>query len=164
MPESQNLPLVRRQEGRCTFLRVAGVRPAEAREGEKETPQSATAQRGRKKVTPEDVAQLVKEGREHEFYCSPDWRKKRRRVLRRDKGECQLCKARGRYRKAVLVHHVLHLKDRPDLALCDTYTDGEGVERRQLISVCRECHETVCHPERMRKQVKERFVTQERWD
>ncbi len=52
----------------------------------------------------------------------------------------------------------------PDLALCDTYTDGEGVERRQLISVCRECHETVCHPERMRKQVKERFVTQERWD
>lgn len=115
-------------------------------------------------MTPEDVAQLVKEGREHEFYCSPDWRQKRRRVLRRDRGECQLCKARGRYRKAVLVHHVLHLKDRPDLALCDTYTDGEGVERRQLISVCRECHETVCHPERMCKQGKERFVTQERWD
>ncbi len=115
-------------------------------------------------MTSEDIAQLVGSGREHEFYCSPEWRKKRRCVLRQDRGECQLCKARGRYRKAALVHHVLHLKDRPDLALSDTYTDGEGSEHRQLISVCRECHETVCHPERMRKNREKRFTTDERWD
>ena len=115
-------------------------------------------------MTGEEAARLVEEGREHLFYCSRDWKRKRRQILCRDRFECQLCKARGRYRRAVLVHHVLHLKDRPDLALSDTYTDGEGVEHRQLLSVCRECHETVCHPERMRKQGKERFVTQERWD
>lgn len=112
----------------------------------------------------EEIVGLVAEGGEHAFYCSTAWRRKRRQILRRDKYECQLCRARGRYRKAELVHHVNHLKDRPDLALSDTYTDGDGTEQRQLISVCRECHETVCHPERMRKNFREKFTTEERWD
>lgn len=111
-----------------------------------------------------DPGALVNAGREHEFYCSAAWHRKREEILRRDRHECQICKSRGRYTRAEIVHHVLHLKDRPDLALSDTYRDGDGVERRQLISVCRDCHETVCHPERMRKERKKKFVTEERWD
>ena len=115
-------------------------------------------------MTPGEIVLLVGEGKEHLFYCSTEWKRKRREVLARYKYECQICKAHGKYRKADLVHHVNDLKERPDLALCDAYTDGEGVEHRQLVSVCRECHETVCHPERMRKNAGNRFSTVERWD
>lgn len=85
-------------------------------------------------------------------------------VLESDRWECQVHKARGRYRRAELVHHVIHLGDRPELGLADSYVDEQGVEHRQLISVCRECHETVCHPERMRRAEKKGFVAEERWD
>lgn len=97
------------------------------------------------------------------FYDSPEWRRKRRQILLSDRHECQLCKACGVYTPAVIVHHVRHLEDAPELALCDTYTDAHGVERRQLISVCRDCHENVCHPERLRHNSSEP-ATAERWD
>ena len=42
----------------------------------------------------------------------------RREVLQADRYECQICKAKyRRYRQADTVHHVNHLKTRPDLAL-----------------------------------------------
>ena len=90
--------------------------------------------------------------------------KKRVEILAADRYECQICKARGRYKKAELVHHVRHLRDHPELALSDTYVDSDGQEQRQLISVCKDCHEAVCHPERMRKAEKEKFLQEERWD
>lgn len=108
---------------------------------------------------------LIESGDPHLFYVSSRWLRKREEILRMDRYECQLCKQRGRYRKAELVHHVNHVKDRPDLALSDEFVGADGVRRRQLISVCRECHETVCHPERMKKSSrKSRFTTPERWD
>lgn len=115
-------------------------------------------------MTTREVFDLVEAGREHAFYCSAAWHRKRDAVLKRDRYECQICKSRGKYKRAELAHHVQHLKDRPDLALADTYPGEDGQERRQLISVCKDCHETVCHPERMRKNTKEKFQTEERWD
>lgn len=99
------------------------------------------------------------------FYDSWDWKKKRKEILRRDHYECVFCKARGHHSRATIVHHVLHLEDRPDLALADTYTDPHGEEHRQLVSVCRECHETVCHPGRMGESMPAKpRLTGERWD
>lgn len=95
------------------------------------------------------------------FYHWGAWEALRQEVLRLDHYECQICKARGRYRRAEIVHHVKHLKDRPDLAL-SIYDRGE----RQLISLCRQCHEEE-HPERMtRYQYAKRGkpITEERWD
>lgn len=82
--------------------------------------------------------------------------------MRMDKHECVLCRARGRYSRAVIVHHVNHYDEHPELALDVWYTDSDGVERRNLISVCRKCHETVCHPERLREFTAP--TTTERWD
>lgn len=111
------------------------------------------------------LKELIASGNVHSFYVSAKWHKKRDEILRKDRYECQLCKNRGRYRRAVLVHHVKHVKNRPDLAISDYYTDDNGKSHRQLISVCRECHETVCHPERMKKDsASSRFTTEERWD
>jgi len=104
---------------------------------------------------------LIEDGREHLFYCGSKWQRARKYVLRLDRYECQLCKSRGQYAKATHVHHVQHLKQRPDLAL-SVFDDGGG---RQLVSVCRACHEE-CHPERapaMAVRVN-RFSTVERWD
>lgn len=115
-------------------------------------------------MEPERIAELIGRGDEHMFYVSGAWQRKRREVLQADRWECQIHKARGRYRRAELVHHVLHLRDRPELGLADYYTDEAGIEHRQLISVCRECHETVCHPERMGQKERGGFAAEERWD
>lgn len=106
---------------------------------------------------------LIAQGNEARFYDWPEWDARRGDALKLDKGECFLCRIRRkRYRKAVLVHHVKHLKDRPDLAL--SLFDPDTGER-QLVSLCRSCHEDE-HPERRwRKATAFRSpVTEERWD
>ena len=99
----------------------------------------------------------------HDFYISADWQRVRREVLKADKYECQICKRKGRYTKAIIVHHVNHLKDKPEWSLKKTYIDENGKEKRNLISVCRDCHETECHPERLRQYRTEEPLTVERW-
>lgn len=96
------------------------------------------------------------------FYLSKEWRRLRDKILRRDHFECAECRKRGRYTKAVIVHHVKHRDRFPELELSETFTDDNGVERLNLISVCRDCHETVCHPERLRHTSAP--ITAERWD
>lgn len=102
---------------------------------------------------------LISEGREIIWYNEAAWQRIRAQVLKLDHYECQLCKANGRHRRAVIVHHVKHLKDRPDLAL--SIWDGK---ERQLVSVCRTCHEAL-HPERaLLPRSGKHPVTKERWD
>ena len=84
------------------------------------------------------------------FYHTTAWEKKRREILKRDRGACQACRAKGRYRRADTVHHVVHLKDAPELALTDT----------NLVSLCAACHEDM-HPE-FRYKAKG-FRNTERW-
>ncbi|HZK71503.1 MAG TPA: HNH endonuclease, partial [Clostridia bacterium] len=89
------------------------------------------------------------------FYESKYWRRLRKDVLNDDKWECQICKIqKHKYTKANHVHHVNYLKLHPELALSKFYIDDDGNVKRQLISVCKNCHETVCHPERLRWNVK----------
>ena len=99
----------------------------------------------------------------HRFYKWSRWRAVREDVLRADRYECQTCKVKyKRYRPADTVHHVNHLKDRPDLALEMYYTDpATHRKRRNLVSLCHECHEEA-HGYRKKKD----FVplTEERWD
>lgn len=106
------------------------------------------------------LIQLIAAGQEAKFYSWTEWEHVREEVLMLDRHECQRCKTlRHRYHKAVLVHHVKHLKDRPDLAL--SIWDGN---ERQLVSLCRACHEEV-HPERQwRKIFRREYITSERWD
>lgn len=112
----------------------------------------------------EKIRQQVEEGHELRFYNSRIWDRTRAAVLKLDHNECQRCKAAGRYHKAEAVHHVLHLEDRPDLAL-EIFDPATG--QRQLVSLCRACHERE-HPERLRqRQATEKeksFETVERWD
>lgn len=95
----------------------------------------------------EKLRKLIAEGNEHAFYLWRDWKELAEKVRERDNHECQLCKSHGRYSHGTIVHHIKHLRERPDLALseCDPDT-GE----RQLVTVCKHCHETE-HPEAFRQ-------------
>lgn len=105
---------------------------------------------------------MIAAGTSDDFYDWTEWVRTRAQVLSLDQKECQICKQYGRYRKAVIVHHVRHLKDRPDLAL--SVVDPDTGER-QLISLCRACHEAQ-HPERGLKKYPTPAapLTEERWD
>lgn len=105
---------------------------------------------------------LLAAGTSNRFYDWPEWERVRGDVLRLDNNECQVCKSLHRVGSADLVHHVKHLKERPDLAL-SVFDPDTG--ERQLLSVCRACHEAL-HPERMRRKdfVPAPPLTEERWD
>lgn len=89
-----------------------------------------------------------------QFYNSGIWLRKRNKIWERDNFECQKCKQRGGYSAAECVHHIKHLKDRPDLALTDS----------NLISLCFDCH-NIEHPEKLKKNNSSarKFINQERW-
>lgn len=112
----------------------------------------------------EQLRALISTGNEASFYQWGAWGGPdgiRQAVLKLDRYECQLCKARGRYSRGTIVHHVKHLRDRPDLAL-SLYDPDTG--ERQLITVCKACHEAE-HPESLRQTAAPKVpLTPERWD
>lgn len=105
---------------------------------------------------------MLAAGTSDRFYDWPEWKRVRMEVLDLDHNECQVCRSCHRVGSADLVHHVKHLKDRPDLAL-SIFDQDTG--QRQLLSVCRACHEKL-HPERMRRKSAAVVppLTEERWD
>ena len=85
------------------------------------------------------------------FYKSREWKDKRVKILERDNHECQMCKAKGKYSRANTVHHIVELKEKPQLALVES----------NLISLCRECHNRI-HPDKFPKTKKAKYAD-EKW-
>lgn len=96
----------------------------------------------------------------HSFYVWGKWKAVRRKVLQMDHGECQRCKAKKKYTKATTVHHVNYVKRHPELAL-EIWYEWYGVRKRNLISLCHDCHEAV---HGYRKPEDKKPLTEERWD
>ena len=63
------------------------------------------------------ITQLIAEDKMVKFYQSKEWTTLRTKVLQEHHYECMYCRQQGRIRRADTVHHVNHVKDRPDLAL-----------------------------------------------
>lgn len=112
-------------------------------------------------MTERDIAFVKKciEENIHRFYTWSKWKTKREEVLRLDKYECQICKQRGKYKKATTVHHVNYVKKHPDKSL-EIWYYFRGEKKRNLISLCHECHEEV---HGYRKKEKKKPLTEERW-
>lgn len=79
-------------------------------------------------------------------------------VLKEQHNECQECLNKGILTKADTVHHVNYVKDRPDLALSKYYIDDDGQEQKNLIAICKRCHNVV----HKRFGYKE-FINEEKW-
>ena len=109
----------------------------------------------------EFVKKCIREDNLHVFYTWRAWLKVRANVLKKDKYECQECKKRGFYKEATTVHHINFVKKRPDLALDEYYEDECGVKKRNLISLCHDCHE-MAHGYRSKSKKKEP-LTLEKW-
>lgn len=96
----------------------------------------------------------------HRFYVWTRWKQVRQQVLKMDHNECQRCREHHRYTAATTVHHVNYVKRHPEMAL-DIWYEWHGVKKRNLISLCHECHEAV---HGYRKPQKQEPLTEERWD
>ena len=88
------------------------------------------------------IRELESQGRLYRFYKSREWRSLRDSVLRDSHFECARCARVGRYSRAVMVHHVNEVLQRPDLALSRYYMDDQGIQRDNLVPLCAACHET----------------------
>lgn len=109
--------------------------------------------------------EIVK-GHTNAFYNSTDWDILREKVLKRDNYECQFFAGKwndGIHKpyeikpvRAVMVHHIIPIKVRPDLAL----------NSDNCISLSFEAHEIIEDRSRFSFRLKERKkpITVERWD
>ncbi len=111
----------------------------------------------------EHVRECIRKGNMHAFYDWPPWVKIRHQVLILDKFECQRCKEHGIYRRATVAHHRMFVKKYPELALEIWYTDTDGTRKRNIISLCNECHEVI-HGRKGSVKTKKKPLTVERWD
>lgn len=109
------------------------------------------------------ILRLIRDDRLEVFYQTDDWKDLRIDVLEEFNYECQSCLKLGKYTRAVCVHHVNHVRKRPDLALSRYYIDKHGKKQRQLVPLCNTCH-NIEHPEKfLGEKYKEKFTNEERW-
>lgn len=111
-------------------------------------------------LTTNQIRRLIAAGETKKFYEDYSWKKLAHAVIKEQNNECQLCKKRGRATPAVLVHHVLELKEHPEFAY--SRWQDEAHTKRQLIALCQQCHEEQ-HPNRFGQNRTEHYTNEEKW-
>jgi 5-methylcytosine-specific restriction endonuclease McrA len=101
--------------------------------------------------TTDEIRVLIAEGRTAEFYNSKGWRRLSHKIIRAAHGECRMCSDAHRLTPAVLVHHIKHLREHPELA----YTESN------LMPLCHDCHERIHR--RGIYATREGFSNEEKW-
>jgi len=106
--------------------------------------------------------EIVK-GKTKQFYNSTDFDIAREKVLKRDKYTCQFFLGKwndGKHFpktikiiKANTVHHIIPIKERPDLAL----------DINNMVSLSFEAHEIIEERQRWTWKKRKQHITQERW-
>jgi 5-methylcytosine-specific restriction protein A len=88
----------------------------------------------------------MRDNRMDKFYQTKEWKDLRAMMLR-EHPLCETCLAKSpaEYSRAVIVHHVNEVRHRPDLALTIEYLDALGQPKRNLMSLCYDCHELAHH-------------------
>lgn len=109
------------------------------------------------------IKRLIAEDKIEQFYFTEDWKELREVVLEELHNECQECLKKGDLTTDDLcVHHVNEVRDRPDLALSKWYTDSKGNRQRNLVPLCKQCHNIV-HDKLGNWQRKDKFTNEEKW-
>lgn len=112
------------------------------------------------------INQLIQEDKLYKFYKSPIFVALKNEVINEQRKECQLCllkiDPKERIRRATTVHHIQFVRKHPRLALSKYYT-YDGKRYRNLIAVCKSCHNKL-HPEKhMMYSSNHKFKNEERW-
>lgn len=105
----------------------------------------------------------IAKGNTDKFYNSTDFDIAREQVLKRDKNTCQFFLGKwndGKHFpnkikivKAEIVHHIIPIKERPDLAL----------DINNMVSLSFDAHEIIEDRNRFRYKKRKKKITQERW-
>lgn len=84
------------------------------------------------------ILSLIAAGNVHGFYVSGEWKRLSRQIRKKQRCRCWDCmrKSPAKITRAVTVHHVHPLRERPDLALSEFDEDGNV----NLICLCESCH------------------------
>lgn len=84
------------------------------------------------------ILSLIAAGNVHGFYVSREWKQLSRRIRKQQRCRCWDCahKSPARISRGVTVHHVIPLRERPDLALSEFDERGNP----NLICLCHSCH------------------------
>lgn len=101
------------------------------------------------------IIELMQTDNLMKFYKGRAWMFLRQEALRRDNNECQMCKDKGKYRKADCVHHIKEVKQHPELAL----------SLENLMSLCNSCHNAVHERDNIWELNKKanKFTNEEKW-
>ena len=110
-----------------------------------------------------DWTEEISKGNINAFYHSTDWRIAREKVLERDKNTCQFFIRKWsdgihkpdhyKLMKANTVHHIISIKERPDLAL----------DIDNMISLSFEAHEIIEDRSRFKFKKRNKPITNELW-
>lgn len=107
----------------------------------------------------DQIQVMIRDGDLHRFYASRRWRSLALAVIREHHGECYLCKAKGKYARAKLVHHVRPLKLHPELAYSRTDEHGSI----QLMPLCFDCHEKIHEHGVYQQSRPQKYTNEELW-
>ena len=102
------------------------------------------------------IKECVKEDRLYRFYKSKQMLELRKYVIRKHRTNCIRCRAYGKLTITNVVHHIIHVKDNPSLALMEN----------NLVPLCHSCHNVV-HPEKQEhfeKYLNKPRFNDERWE
>lgn len=104
-------------------------------------------------MTVDQLVKLIQSNNLMKFYKSKEWLLLRKEALMRDNYECQMCKAKGKYKRAENVHHMKEIKTHPELALT----------LDNLQCLCVRCHNEVHDRLDKIEKRKPKFMNEERW-
>lgn len=112
------------------------------------------------------INNLIKDDKLYKFYKCDEWIKLRQHILYTNHYECYRCKERGKISKATLVHHVNHVRVKPQYALSKMYVDSDGEYKINLLPLCDACHEIEhkrFYEGHENKTFKKKFNNNEQW-
>lgn len=103
----------------------------------------------------------------NEVYKKAIWEKIRQRVFEIDHGECVRCNHKvfdsgvpKKITKATVAHHIFEVEKYPEYKY-DIYVKIGETTYRNIVSLCRDCHETI---HGRNPKAKDGFVNEERCD
>ena len=81
----------------------------------------------------DQIQKMISDNDLSPFYNDRYWRNLTMEIIKNNHNECTLCKQRGKYTQAQMVHHIEPLKQSPELAY----------NRDNLMPLCNDCHDRV---------------------
>ena len=108
--------------------------------------------------TTEQIRLLILNKEKEKLYKDSTWINLSKKILDRDRYECQECKKEGKltikqHKKKLDIHHIKELETNPELAYVES----------NLITVCVHHHNILDNKDFNKNNKKKKFVNEERW-